>query len=70
MHDGVARAMEFLALSLFILEDIGIAFFITIIFAIRMFPMSLLGILIGSISEKFPAIYIVKFLYLCSQLLH
>ena len=65
---GVARAMEFLALSLFILEDIGIAFLITIIFAIRMFPMSLLGILIGSISEKFPAIYIVKFLYLCSTI--
>ena len=49
---GVARAMEFLALSLFILEDIGIEFLITIVFAIRMLPMSLLGIFIGSISEK------------------
>ena len=63
---GIARAMEFLALSLFILEDIGIAFLITIIFAIRMSPMSLLGIFIGSISEKLRASNIVKFLYVCS----
>ena len=63
---GIARAMEFLALSLFILEDIGIAFLITIIFAIRMSPMSLLGIFIGSISEKLKASNIVKLLYVCS----
>ena len=34
---GIARAMEFLALSLFILEGLGIAFLITIVFATRMF---------------------------------
>ncbi len=66
---GVARSMEFLALSLFILEDIGIAFLITIVFAIRMLPMSLLGIFIGSISEKVQASNIVKFLYVCSTLI-
>ena len=66
---GVARAMEFLALSLFILENIGIAFLITIIFAIRMLPMSLLGIFIGSISEKVNASNVVKFLYLCSTII-
>ena len=63
---GIARAMEFLALSLFILENIGIAFLITIVFAIRMLPMSLLGIFIGSVSEKFRASNIVRFLYFCS----
>ena len=65
---GVARAMEFLALSLFILQDIGIEFLITIVFAIRMLPMSLLGIFIGSISEKINPSNVVKFLYICSTI--
>ena len=32
---GVARAMEFLALSIFILQDIGIEFLITIVMIIN-----------------------------------
>ena len=66
---GIARAMEFLALSLFILEGLGIAFLITIVFATRMLPMSLLGIFIGSISENVKASSVVMFLYLCSTII-
>ncbi len=60
---GVARAMEFLALSLYILNDFGLAYLITVIFAFRMLPMSMLGLIIGSISEKISPILIVRFLY-------
>ncbi len=60
---GIARAMEFLTLSLYILNDFGLAYLITIIFAIRMLPMSMLGLIIGSISEKISPILIVRFLY-------
>ena len=48
---GIARAMEFLTLSLYILNDFGLAYLITVIFACRMLPMSMLGLIIGSISE-------------------
>ena len=47
---GIARAMEFLTLSLYILNDFGLAYLITVIFACRMLPMSMLGLIIGSIS--------------------
>ncbi len=60
---GVARAMEFLTLSLYILNDFGLAYLITVIFAFRMLPMSMLGLIIGSVSEKISPILIVKFLY-------
>ena len=32
---GIARAMEFLALSLYALEELGLPFLVTIIFAIQ-----------------------------------
>ena len=60
---GIARAMEFLTLSLYILNDFGLAYLITVIFACRMLPMSMLGLIIGSISEKISPILIVRFLY-------
>jgi len=60
---GIARAMEFLTLSLYILNDFGLAYLITVIFAFRMLPMSMLGLIIGSISEKISPILIVRFLY-------
>ena len=60
---GIARAMEFLTLSLYILNDFGLAYLITVIFAFRMLPMSLLGLIIGSFSEKISPILIVRFLY-------
>ena len=46
---GIARAMEFLALSLYALQELGLPYLVTIIFAARMLPMSLLGIIIGSL---------------------
>ena len=49
---GIARAMEFLALSLYALQELGLPYLVTIIFAARMLPMSLLGIIIGTISER------------------
>ena len=63
---GIARAMEFLTLSLYILNDFGLAYLITVIFAFRMLPMSMLGLIIGSISEKISPILIVRFLYFLS----
>ena len=60
---GIARAMEFLTLSLYILNDFGLAYLITVIFAFRMLPMSMLGLIIGSFSEKISPILIVRFLY-------
>ncbi len=60
---GIARAMEFLTLSLYILNDFGLAYLITVIFAFRMLPMSMLGLIIGSISEKISPTLIVRFLY-------
>ncbi len=63
---GIARAMEFLTLSLYILNDFGLAYLITVIFAFRMLPMSMLGLIIGSISEKISPILIVRILYLLS----
>ena len=44
---GIARAMEFLALSLYALQELGLPYLVTIIFAARMLPMSLLGIIIA-----------------------
>ena len=45
---GIARAMEFLALSLYVMQELGLPYFVTIIFAARMVPMSLFGIIIGT----------------------
>jgi len=60
---GIARAMEFLALSLYALQELGLPFLVTIIFAARMLPMSLLGIVIGTISERISPISIIKNMY-------
>ena len=62
---GIARAMEFLALSLFALQELGLPYLVTIIFAARMLPMSLLGIVIGTISERISPISVIKFIYTC-----
>ena len=37
---GIARAMEFLALSLYALQELGLPYLVTIIFAARMLPVS------------------------------
>ena len=58
---GIARAMEFLALSLYALQELGLPYLVTIIFAARMLPMSLLGIVIGTISERVSPISVIKF---------
>ena len=65
---GIARAMEFLALSLYALQELGIPYLVTMIFAARMLPMSLLGILIGSISERISAVSIIKYIYALSKI--
>ena len=64
---GIARAMEFLALSLFALQELGLPYLVTIIFAARMLPMSLLGIVIGTISERISPISVIKFIYTLSN---
>jgi MFS family permease len=65
---GIARAMEFLALSLFALQEIGLPYLVTIIFAARMLPMSLLGIVIGTISERISPVSVIKFIYTLSNI--
>jgi len=65
---GIARAMEFLALSLYALQELGIPYLVTIIFAARMLPMSLLGILIGTISERISSVSIIKYIYALSKI--
>ena len=65
---GIARAMEFLALSLFALQELGLPYLVTIIFAARMLPMSLLGIVIGTISERVSPISVIKFIYTLSNI--
>ncbi|MDA9648946.1 MFS transporter [Alphaproteobacteria bacterium] len=64
---GIARAMEFLALSLYALQELGIPYLVTIIFAARMLPMSLLGIVIGTISERISPVLVIKFIYTLSN---
>ena len=65
---GIARAMEFLALSLYALQELGIPYLVTVIFAARMLPMSLLGIVIGTISERVSPILIIKNIYILSNI--
>ena len=65
---GIARAMEFLALSLYALQELGLPYLVTIIFAARMLPMSLLGIVIGTISERISPISLIKFIYALSYI--
>ena len=65
---GIARAMEFLALSLYALQELGLPYLVTIIFAARMLPMSLLGIVIGTISERISPISVIKFIYILSNI--
>ena len=65
---GIARAMEFLALSLYALQELGIPYLVTIIFAARMLPMSLLGILIGTISERMSPVSVIKYIYALSKI--
>ncbi|MDC1055748.1 MFS transporter [bacterium] len=65
---GIARAMEFLALSLFALQELGLPYLVTLIFAARMLPMSLLGIVIGTISERVSPILVIKFIYTLSNI--
>lgn len=65
---GIARAMEFLALSLYALQELGIPYLVTIIFAARMLPMSLLGILIGTISERISPVSVIKYIYALSKI--
>jgi MFS family permease len=65
---GIARAMEFLALSLYALQELGLPYLVTIIFAARMLPMSLLGIVIGTISERIPPMSLIKFIYALSYI--
>ena len=65
---GIARAMEFLALSLYALQELGLPYLVTIIFAARMLPMSLLGIVIGTISERISPVLVIKFIYTLSNI--
>jgi MFS family permease len=65
---GIARAMEFLALSLYALQELGLPYLVTIIFAARMLPMSLLGIVIGTISERISPVSVIKFIYTLSNI--
>ena len=65
---GIARAMEFLALSLYALQELGLPYLVTIIFAARMLPMSLLGIVIGTISERVSPISVIKLIYALSNI--
>ena len=65
---GIARAMEFLALSLYALQELGLPYLVTIIFAARMLPMSLLGIIIGTISERIPPLLLIKIIYSLSNI--
>ncbi len=65
---GIARAMEFLALSLYALQELGLPYLVTIIFAARMLPMSLLGIIIGTISERISPLLLIKIIYTLSNI--
>ena len=65
---GIARAMEFLALSLYALQELGLPYLVTIIFAARMLPMSLLGIIIGTISERISPLLLIKIIYALSNI--
>ena len=64
---GIARAMEFLALSLYALQELGLPYLVTMIFAARMLPMSLLGIIIGTISERISPLLLIKIIYFLSN---
>ena len=64
---GIARAMEFLALSLYVMQELGLPYFVTIIFAARMVPMSLFGIIIGTISERVSPILVIQTIYSLSN---
>ena len=66
---GIARAMEFLALSLYVMQELGLPYFVTIIFAARMVPMSLFGIIIGTISERVSPILVIQTIYSLSNLI-
>ena len=65
---GIARAMEFLALSLYALQELGLPYLVTMIFAARMLPMSLLGIIIGTISERISPLLLIKIIYSLSNI--
>ena len=65
---GIARAMEFLALSLYALQELGLPYLVTMIFAARMLPMSLLGIIIGTISERISPLLLIKIIYALSNI--
>ena len=65
---GIARAMEFLALSLYALQELGLPYLVTMIFAARMLPMSLLGIIIGTISERTSPLLLIKIIYSLSNI--
>jgi len=65
---GIARAMEFLALSLYALQELGLPYLVTIIFAARMLPMSLFGIIIGTISERISPLLLIKVIYSFSNI--
>ena len=65
---GIARAMEFLALSLYALQELGLPYLVTMIFAARMLPMSLLGIIIGTISERISPLLLIKIIYFLSNI--
>ena len=66
---GIARAMEFLALSLYVLQELGLPYLVTIIFAARMLPMSLFGIIIGTISERISPVTVIKTIYGVSNII-
>ena len=65
---GIARAMEFLALSLYALQELGLPYLVTIIFAARMLPRSRLGIIIGTISERISPLLLIKIIYALSNI--
>ncbi len=65
---GIARAMEFLALSLYALQELGLPYLVTMIFAARMLPMSLFGIIIGTISERISPLLLIKIIYCLSNI--
>ena len=48
--------------------QLGIPYLVTIIFAARMLPMSLLGILIGTISERISPVSVIKYIYALSKI--
>ena len=51
------------------LQELGLPYLVTIIFAARMLPMSLLGILIGTISERISPVSVIKTIYGISNII-